>query len=190
MISVIQKIPEANREILAMHFCLMSSWNRNLVYIADHLSLGRCDSPAFPADITCQYLQALAELDHPSEWIGDYHYEASKCVDQLKVLLMLEADPNAKLSNGRSLLDVLTVEDRYRRWKNVSENIPYLVLLAIKQGALASPEAAKAMILPIYHTIDPEHIDYEADLLNARIDHSILDQEVSNVQIAKKVVRL
>ncbi|WP_139052538.1 hypothetical protein [Xanthomonas cannabis] len=189
MISVLQKIPVANRDLLAMQFGL-SDWRRKLIEIANSLNLGRCDGPAFPCDLTCQYLQVLAELDHPSEWIGDHHFEASKFVDQLQVLLIFEADPNAKLSNGRALLDVLTVENRYRLWKDVNENIPALVLLAIEQGALASPEAAKAMILPIYHAINPDHIDYETDLLNSRIDHSILDHTTHQFSAQAQARRL
>lgn len=189
MISVLKRIPVANRDLMAMQFG-GSSWKLRLIEVADRLNLGRCDGPSFPSDITCQYLQVLAELDHPSEWLGDHRFEASKFVDQLRVYLMFDADPNAQLSNGRALLDVLTVENRYWLWKNVNENIPDLVLLAIKQGALASPDAAKAMILPIYHAIDPDHIDYETDLLNARIDHSILDHKVPAVQSERRVVRL
>mgnify|MGYP001760695808 CR=1 FL=1 len=189
MIHLIQNIPEANRDLIAMTF-RFNPWQFKLVEVANCVNLGKCNLPQTLDDTTCDYLQALSNLDHPSEWIGNHHYEASKYVDQLHTLLLFGADPNAKLSNGRALIDVLTAENRYQLWKQVSENIPNLAILAFKEGALASSDAAKAMILPVYTDLNPSLIDDDSEQLIAMIDRGFLADETPIVAPEAQARRL
>lgn len=175
MINAIERLPIIERDLVRMIAC-SNPWQQKLFEVANTVCLGSADSSRAHDDITCIFLHNLSMLDHPNEWMGDHRYEASSYVDQLHSLLMFGADPNAQLSNGRSLLDVLTAEARYWRWKDVSENIPSLVLAAFSLGAVASADAAKAMILPVYPHIHADHIDMESALVCSRIDLLHLDR--------------
>lgn len=189
MINAIERLSIMERELARMN-ARANPWQQKLIEVANSVCLGRSDGPHAVDDITCVFLHYLSMLDHPSEWIGDHRYEASSYVDHLHGLLMFGADQNAQLSNGRNVLDVLTVEGRYWRWKDVSENIPSLVLAAFSLGAVASADAAKAMILPVYPNADPQNIDQETRRVLSVIENSYLDNEVPLVELAAKVVRL
>ncbi|UQA24430.1 hypothetical protein [Stenotrophomonas sp. NY11291] len=189
MINAIERVPIMQRDLVRMIAC-SNPWQQKLFEVANTVCLGRSDGPHAVDDITCVFLHNLSMLDHPSEWMGDHRYDSSRYVDVLTKLIG-RADLNARLSNGRNLMDVLTAGNRYQLWKSVSEDIPDLAIKAFNHGANASPEAAKAMILPIYWMVSPEHIDYESDHLNSIIDRSALEAEVPKYQVAvKKPVRL
>lgn len=179
MINAIERLPIMERELARMN-ARARPWQQKLVEVANAVRLGSADSSRAYDDITCIFLHNLSMLDHPSEWMGDHRYEASSYVDLLHSLLMFGADPNAQLSNGRNLLDVLTVENRYWRWKDVNESIPSLVLAAFSLGAVASADAAKAMILPVYPHIHADHIDMESALVCSCIDLLHLDRCTSS----------
>lgn len=179
MINAIERLPIMERDLARMN-ARARPWQQKLVEVANVVRLGSADSSRAYDDITCIFLHNLSMLDHPSEWMGDHRYEASSYVDLLHSLLMFGADPNAQLSNGRNLLDVLTAEGRYWRWKDVNENIPSLVLGAFSLGAVASADAAKAMILPVYPHIHANHIDMESALVCSRIDLLHLDRCTSS----------
>lgn len=189
MINAIERLPIMERELARMN-ARSNPWQKKLIEVANSVRLGRSDEAGARDDITCIFLHNLSMLDHPSEWMGDHRYEASSYVDQLHSLLMFGADPNAQLSNGRNVLDVLTVEGRYWRGKDANENIPDLVLAAFSLGAVASADAAKAMILPVYPNADPQNIDQETRQVLSVIEHSYLNNEVPRVELAAKVVRL
>lgn len=175
MINAIERLPIMQRDLVKMTAC-SNHWQQQLMEVANSVRLGSCGNSGMPDDITCIFLHNLSMLDHPSEWMGDHRYEASSYVDLLHSLLMFGADPNAQLSNGRNLLDVLTAEGRYWLWKDVNENVPILVLGAFSLGAVASADAAKAMILPVYPHIHADHIDRESALVCSRIDLLHLDR--------------
>jgi hypothetical protein len=179
MINAIERLSIMERELARMN-ARGKPWQQNLIEVANAVRLGRSDEAGARDDITCIFLHNLSMLDHPSEWMGDHRYEASSYVDQLHSLLMFGADPNARLSNGRNVLDVLTAEGRYWRWKDANENIPDLVLAASSFGALVSADAAKAMILPVYQNIHADHIDMESALVCSRIDLLHLDRSTSS----------
>lgn len=179
MINAIECLPIMQRDLVKMTAC-SNHWQQQLMEVANSVRLGSCGNSGMPDDITCIFLHNLSMLDHPSEWMGDHRYEASSYVDQLHSLSMFGADPNAQLSNGRNLLDVLTVENRYWRWKDVNESIPSLVLAAFSLGAVASADAAKAMILPVYPHIHADHIDMESALVCSCIDLLHLDRCTSS----------
>ncbi|MGV7183772.1 hypothetical protein [Xanthomonas axonopodis] len=209
MIKAIEYMPVANRDLVRLN-AANNPWKLQLIEVANSVSVGGCILPqgGLVADgknvlgvgrcilpqtldaTTYDFLHVLSMLDHPSEWIGDHHYEASTYVDQLHTLLLFGADPSARLSNGRDLLDVLTAENRYQLWKAVSENIPKLAILAFECGALASREAAMAMILPVYPTVDPQHIDQETSRIVSMVEHMYLNHVVPQVELAAKAVRL
>ncbi|HHA2903913.1 TPA: hypothetical protein ACOD92_000154 [Stenotrophomonas maltophilia] len=189
MINAIERLPIMQRDLVKMTAC-SNHWQQQLMEVANSVRLGSCSNSRMPDDITCIFLHNLSMLDHPSEWMGDHRYEASSYVDQLHSLLMFGADPNAQLSNGRNLLDVLTVQGRYWRWTDVNENIPSLVLAAFSLGAVASADVAKAMILPVYPNADPQNIDQETRQVLSVIENSYLNNEVPRVERAAKVVRL
>jgi len=189
MINAIERLPIMERELARMNAC-SNPWQKKLIEVANTVCLGSADSSRAYDDITSIFLHNLSMLDHPSEWMGDHRYDSSRYVDELSRLIG-RADLNARLSNGRNLMDVLTAENRYQLWKSVSEDIPDLAIKAFNHGANASPEAAKAMIFPIYWMVNPEHIDYESDHLNSIIDRSALAAEVPKSPVAvKKPVRL
>lgn len=179
MINAIERLPIMQRDLVRIIAC-SNPWQQKLFEVANTVCLGRSDGPHAVDDITCVFLHNLSMLDHPSEWMGDHRYEASSYVDLLHSLLMFGADTNAQLSNGRNLLDVLTAEGRYWRWKDVNENIPSLVLGAFSLGAVASADAAKAMILPVYPHIHANHVDMESALVCSRIDLLHLDRCTSS----------
>ncbi len=189
MINAVERLPIMERELARMN-ARANPWQQKLIEVAKAVRLGSADSSPAYDDITCVFLHNLSMFDHPSEWMGDHRYDSSRYVDELTKLIG-RADLNARLSNGRNLMDVLTAENRYQLWKSVSEDIPDLAMKAFNHGANASPEAAKAMILPIYWMVKPAHIDYESDHLNSIIDRSALEAEVPKNQVAvKKPVRL
>lgn len=179
MINAIERLPIMERELARMN-ARANPWQQKLIEVAKAVRLGRSDGRHAVDDITCVFLHNLSMLDHPSEWMGDHRYEASCYVDLLHSLLMFGADPNAQLSNGRTLFDVLTAEGRYWRWKDVNENIPGIVLAAFSLGAVASADVAKAMILPVYQNIRADHIDMESALVCSRIDLLHLDRSTSS----------
>ena len=189
MINAIERLPIMQRDLVRMN-ARANPWQQKLFEVANTVCLGRSDGPHAVDDITCIFLHNLSMLDHPSEWMGDHRYEASSYVDLLHSLLMFGADPNAQLSNGRNLLDVLTAEGRYWRWKDVSENIPSLVLAAFSLGAIASADAAKAMILPVYQNIHAGQIDHESNHIVSLIDRVLLNQTSAYVPLTKIGVRL
>ncbi len=189
MINAIERLPIMQRELIRMNAC-SDPWQQKLFEVAEAVVLGRTDSSQDFDDITCIFLHNLSMLDHPREWMGDHRYEASSYVDQLHSLLMFGADPSAQLSNGRNLLDVLTAEGRYWRWKDANENIPELVLAALSLGAVASADAAKAMILPVYQNIHADQIDQESNHMVSLIDRVLLDQASAYVALTKLGVRL
>lgn len=189
MITILSRIPVLSRELIAMQ-ARGNPWQVLLVNVANSVNLHKVGAPVNEDISTFTFKHYLSMLDHPSEWSGDHRYDSSRYVDELSRLIG-RADLNARLSNGRNLMDVLTAENRYQLWKSVSEDIPDLAIKAFNHGANASPEAAKAMILPIYWMVSPEHIDYESDHLNSIIDRSALEAEVPKSQVAvKKPVRL
>jgi len=189
MINAIERLPIMQRDLVKMTAC-SNHWQQQLMEVANSVRLGSCSNSGMPDDITCIFLHNLSMLDHPSEWIGDHRYEASSYVDHLHGLLMFGADPNAHLSNGRNLLDVLTAEGRYWRWKDASENITDLVLAAFSLGAVASADAAKAMILPVYQNIHAGQIDHESNHIVSLIERVLLDQTSAYVALTKIGVRL
>jgi hypothetical protein len=193
MIHLLKLIPEANRDLVAMT-CRFNPWQSKLVEVANCVTLGKNNKPVSYDLPTFAFQQWLSILDHPSEWVGDHRYEASRAVDELINLLhhnrKIKADPNAMLSNGRTVMDVLTAENRYQLWKQVSENIPNLAILAFEKGALASSDAAKAMILPVYTDLNPSLIDDDSEQLIAMIDQQFLDAETNAVATQAQARRL